>query len=116
MVNPELVEEVKRSMYMDDWISGGETRKQAVEIKMTATKIFGQTTSELQKWESNNLDLDVETMTSDEESQSYAKQQLGTLNGKKTRTKLRSTLRPQRLIWQKGTSNEKSQHFKIHSD
>ena len=41
MVNPELVEEIERSMYVDDLISGGETTKQALEIKMTATTIFG---------------------------------------------------------------------------
>lgn len=41
MANPELVEKVKRSMYTDDLISGVETTKQALEIKMTATKIFG---------------------------------------------------------------------------
>ena len=81
MVNPELVEEIERSMYVDDLISGGETTKQALEIKMTATTIFGEATFKLHKWHSNNRELEVETATSDEESQSYAKQQLGTRKG-----------------------------------
>ena len=81
MVNPELVEEIERSMYVDDLISGGETTKQALEIKMTATTIFGEATFKLHKRHSNNRELEVETATSDEESQSYAKQQLGTRKG-----------------------------------
>ena len=81
MVNPELVEEIERSMYVDDLISGGETTKQALEIKMTATAIFGVATFKLHKWHSNNQNLEVETATSDEESQRYAKQQLGIRKG-----------------------------------
>ncbi|XP_058966951.2 uncharacterized protein [Pocillopora verrucosa] len=81
MVNPELVEEIERSMYVDDLISGGETTKQALEIKMTATAILGVATFKLHKWHSNNQKLEVETSTSDEESQRYAKQQLGTRKG-----------------------------------
>ena len=68
-------------MYVDDLISGGETTKQALEIKMTATTIFGEATFKLHKRHSNNRELEVETATSDEESQSYAKQQLGTRKG-----------------------------------
>ena len=81
MVNPELVEEIERSMYVDDLISGGETTKQALEIKVTATTIFGEATFKLHKRHSNNRELEVETATSDEESQGYAKQQLGTRKG-----------------------------------
>ena len=81
MVNPELVEQIERSMYVDDLISGGETTKQALEIKMTATAILGVATFKLHKWHSNNQKLEVETSTSDEESQRYAKQQLGTRKG-----------------------------------
>ena len=68
MVNPELVEEIERSRYVDDLISGGETTKQALEIKMTATTKFGEVTFKLQKRHSNNRELEVETATSDEES------------------------------------------------
>ena len=48
MVNPELV---------DDLISGGETTKQTLEIKMTATAILGEATFKLHKWNSNNQKL-----------------------------------------------------------
>ena len=41
MVNPELV---------DDLISGGETIKQTLEIKMTATAILGEAAFKLHKW------------------------------------------------------------------
>ena len=68
-------------MYVDDLINGGETTKQALEIKMTATAIFGVATFKLHKWHFNNQKLEVETATSDEESQCYAKQQLGTRKG-----------------------------------
>ena len=44
MVNLELVEEIERSMYVD-----GETTKQTLEIKMTATTIFGEATFKLHK-------------------------------------------------------------------
>ena len=87
--NPELVEEIERSMYVDDLISGGETTKQALEIKMTATTIFGEATFKLHKRHSNNRELEVETATSDEESQGYAKQQLGT---RKSESKLLGVL------------------------
>ena len=63
MVNPELVEEIERSMYVDDLISGGETAKQALEIKMTATTTFGEATFKLHKWHSNDRELEVETLT-----------------------------------------------------
>ena len=78
MVNPELWSygTIERSMYVDYLISGGATTKQALEIKMTATAIFGVATFKLHKWHSKNQKLEVETSTSDEESQRYAKQQL----------------------------------------
>ena len=53
-MNPEPVEEIERSIYVDDLISGGETTKQALEIKMTATTIFHEATFKLRKWHSNN--------------------------------------------------------------
>ena len=69
--------EIKMQRYND----GGETTKQTLEIKVTATTIFGEATFKLHKWHSNNRELEVETATSDEESQSYAKQQLETRKG-----------------------------------
>ena len=44
MVNPGLIEEIWHSMYVDDLVSGEETTKKTLEIKMTATTIFGEAT------------------------------------------------------------------------
>ncbi|XP_022808893.1 long-chain-fatty-acid--CoA ligase 5-like [Stylophora pistillata] len=75
MMNPEPVEKIKRSMSVNDLIRGGKTTKQALEIKMTATKV-GEATLELNEWHSNIRDLEVESMTSDGESQGYVRRQL----------------------------------------
>ena len=48
---------------------------------MTATTIIGEATFKLHKWHSSNAEVEVGTATSDEESQSYAKRQLGTRKG-----------------------------------
>ena len=47
---------------------------------MTVTKI-GEATLELNEWHSNVRDLEVETMTSDGESQGYVRRQLSTKTG-----------------------------------
>lgn len=49
-VNPKLVEEIERSMYVDDLITGRESVKQALEAKQTAQTIFNEATFELHKW------------------------------------------------------------------
>ena len=124
MVNPELVEEIERSMYVDDLISGGETTKQALEIKMTATTIFGEATFKLHKRHSNNRELEVETATSDEESQSNAKQQLGTRKGEskllgvpwdKEKDEIKVSFPISTAEPTKGASLENSQKSTIHS-
>ena len=124
MVNPELVEEIERSMYVDDLISGGETTKQALEIKMTATTIFGEATFKLHKRHSNNRELEVETATSDEESQGYVKQQLGTRKGEskllgvpwdKEKDEIKVSFPISTAEPTKGASLENSQKSTIHS-
>nr|XP_058973923.1 uncharacterized protein LOC131800242 [Pocillopora verrucosa] len=57
MVNPELMEEIERRLYVDDLSNGKETTNQALEIKMTATAIFGEATFKQHKWQSNNQNL-----------------------------------------------------------
>ena len=54
MVNPELMEEIERRLYVDDFINGKKTTNQALEIKMTVTAIFGEATFKQYKWQSNN--------------------------------------------------------------
>ena len=115
MVNPELV---------DDLISGGETIKQTLEIKMTATAILGEATFKLHKWNSNNQKLEVETATSDEESQSYAKRQVGTRKGEskllgvpwdKEKDEIKVSFPISTAEPTKGASLENSQKSTIHS-
>lgn len=55
---------------------------QALEVKQTAKTIFSEATFQLHKWHSNVQALEAETVTSDEDGQSYAKQQLGVKKGK----------------------------------
>ena len=78
--NPEVVEEIERSLYVDDLIGGGETIKEALKLKETAKSIFKEATFELHKWHSSLPALEVETPSPGEE-QSYAKQQLGLKEG-----------------------------------
>ena len=78
--NPTVVEEIERSLYVDDLIGGGETVKEALELKETAKSIFKEATFELHKWHSSVPALEVETPLPREE-QSYAKQQLGVKEG-----------------------------------
>ena len=40
MVSPEQVEEIERSMHVDDLISGGETTKQVLEIMMSHNNLW----------------------------------------------------------------------------
>ena len=60
-VNPKLVEEVERSIYVDDLITGGESVKQALEAKQTARAIYSEATFELHKWQSNVRDLEADS-------------------------------------------------------
>ena len=68
-------------MYVNDLIRGGESVKQALEAKQTARAIFSEATFELHKWKSNVRDLEANNSSPDEESQTYAKQQLGARKG-----------------------------------
>ena len=80
-VNPKVVEEIERSMYVDDLITGGESVKQALEAKQTARAIFSEAIFELHKWQSNARDLEADNSSPEEESQTLAKQQLGAKEG-----------------------------------
>ena len=73
---PSEVEEIRRSMYVNDALTGGETLEQTLELKETAVKIFGEAQFELHKWHSNAPELEASRKLN-EEDQSYAKQQLG---------------------------------------
>ena len=79
--HPEAVDEIVRSMYVDDLVMGGATVKEANEIKKAAIEIFEKAKFELHKWGSNVRELEQTAEEVDEEGRSYAKQQLGTVSG-----------------------------------
>lgn len=78
---PEIVAELRRSLYVDDLISGKPTVKEARQLKQGAIEVFEDAKFTLHKWHSNAAELeDNETKVGDEES--FAKQQLGQPGGR----------------------------------
>lgn len=47
------VEEIKKSLYVDDVITGGETTEKVCKLKESAVTVFGEARLELHKWHSN---------------------------------------------------------------
>ena len=56
---PELVKEVRESMYVDDLMSGGETVELTAAKKATATEIFSDATFTIHRWHSNAPELEA---------------------------------------------------------
>ena len=74
---PEIVKEIKKDLYVDDWIGGGNTIAKAKEMKVQAAiEIFADASFELHKWHSNVLELETGGVESCIEDQTFAKQQL----------------------------------------
>ena len=74
--NPAVVDEISKSLYVDDLVSGATTTEKATTLKNKATEIFQDAIFELHKWQSNAEELDnASSLTQEEET--YAKQQLG---------------------------------------
>ena len=73
----ELIEEIRRSLYVDDLISGGYNSDEVRHFKTKATEIFREAGFELHKWHSNDKELESEDADETDSEQSYAKQQLG---------------------------------------
>ena len=74
---PEEVEEILRSLYVDDLITGGPTVRETQHLKESAQTIFSEAQFELQKWHSNESTLETDTLQeerSSEQESSYAKQ------------------------------------------
>ena len=82
---PELVAQIRKSLYVDDLISGAPTVTQAQQLKQGSTKIFNDAKFTWHKWNSNATELERNDSPSDGDDQTFAKQQLGT---KTTETKL----------------------------
>ena len=74
---PEVVAELRKSLYVDDLVSGGLTTQQAQKNKQESTVILHDATFQLHKWNSNHRVLEDSTNAgSENEMQTYAKQQL----------------------------------------
>ena len=73
---PEEVEEIMKSLYVDDVISGTDTVDQGCGLKEVAISVFGEAGFKLHKWHSNVEKLEAEDVLKDE-GQTYAKEQLG---------------------------------------
>lgn len=74
---PEVVAELRKSLYVDDLISGGTTLKKAQQMKQEATEIFRDATFTLHKWYSNTPELE-ELKENASGGQTFTKQQTGT--------------------------------------
>jgi hypothetical protein len=75
---PNIVAELRKSLYVDDLLTGGQTITQAEDRKERTVEIFEDASFKLHKWNSNVSELEVNGEPSagnDEET--YAKQQLG---------------------------------------
>ena len=76
-VHPEIVDEIKRSLYVDDLIGGGNNESDGKQLKIKATEIFASATFDLHKWHSNVRELESQISINEGETETFAKQQLG---------------------------------------
>ncbi len=75
---PDIVAELRKSLYVDDLLTGGQTIAQAADRKEKAIEVFEDAKFTLHKWNSNASELESNgeaAVGNDEET--YAKQQLG---------------------------------------
>ena len=73
---PELVDEIRKGLYVDDLMTGGATVDEVKEKKTESTEIFEDATFRLHKWHSNVESLEAPRDDNNDES-TFAKQQLG---------------------------------------
>ena len=78
--HPNEVEEITKSLYVDEIITGAETKDKMRKLKETAITIFQEAKFELHKWHSNEQELEASSRP-EVEKQSYAKEQLGVKPG-----------------------------------
>ena len=74
--HPAVVDEVDKSLYVDDLVSGATITEKASQLKDKATEIFQDATFDLHKWQSNDKELETPS-SSKQEDETYAKEQLG---------------------------------------
>jgi hypothetical protein len=80
-VDPQIVSEIEKSLYVDDLISSDKNEIEAEQLKSKATEIFADATFDLHKWHSNSRELESPSKVEGEETETFAKQQLGVPNG-----------------------------------
>ena len=80
----ELVAQIRKSLSVDDVITGAPTVQQTQKQKEKATKIFSDAQFTLHKWKSNAAELEQPAELHHNEEQSFAKEQLGTKTTKTT--------------------------------
>jgi hypothetical protein len=78
---PEAVAELRKSLYVDDLLSGGATVEEVQEVNQEAVEIFEDATFTLHKWHSNEAELEDQQDLSTCEEETFAKQQLGKPDG-----------------------------------
>ena len=76
-----LIEEVRLRLYMDDLISGGNTQEEARNLKESAISVFQEAKFKLHKWHSNVPELETVGNVSEEQQESFVKEQLGVKAG-----------------------------------
>lgn len=69
---PSAVEEIRKSLYVDNVITGGETADKVHKLKESAIAVFGEAEFELHTWHSNEPELEAGAEPEDGK-QSYAK-------------------------------------------
>ena len=70
--------EIEKCLYVDDVITGGDTKEEVLDLKETTVVIFEE--AKLHKWDSNESVLEAKSEP-DDGKQSYAKDQLGVKAG-----------------------------------
>ena len=74
--HPEAVAEIQRSLYVDDVITGMNTVEETKKLMETTIGVFKDAQFILHKWHSNAAELE-KSSASDEQQQTFAKEQLG---------------------------------------
>ena len=71
------MEELRKNLYVDDLLSGGNTVAEAGVKKLAMTEVLADGAFKLHKWNSNERELEDGEKTSSECEQTFAKTQLG---------------------------------------
>ena len=74
---PDAVTEIKKSLYVDDLISGSTTIEKAKQLRDGAIEIFEDAKFTLHKWNSNEDEIQPNQGEVQSDNSTYAKQQLG---------------------------------------